>query len=268
MITGASELLFHIGDPIAQARAPSLVNPRLEALGTNAIIVPFHVAPEGLAAALAGVRAIRNLRGGIVTMPHKVTAAGLVDELTDEARLTGACNVIRRERDGRLVGTMLDGEGLVAALRSSGIPVAGKAVFLAGTGGVALGIAAALARHGASRLRVFNRSKNKADALAARLATTFPRLLVEVLDAPDPAGCAIAVNATSLGMAADDPLPMRIEHLTPDMVAVEVVIRDQPTPFLAAATLRGCRTQPGVAMLEAQISLMIAFMLPETAAAR
>lgn len=261
MITGATELLVHIGDPIAQARAPMLVNPFLDRQGRNAILIPMHVTSDHLGRALDGVRATRNVRGGIITMPHKVAVADLADELTPEARALGACNVIRRDRDGRITGSMLDGEGFVAGLAAAGTSVCGKQVFLAGAGGVALGIAFALAKHGAADISVFNRSPERTEALRSKVGAAFPEVQIRILTAPDPSGCDIAINATALGMNANDPLPMQVERLTPSMVAAEVVISDEPTSFLAAAAKRGCRIQPGLAMLEAQIGLMVAFML-------
>ena len=261
MITGATELLVHIGDPIAQARAPMLVNPLLDRQGRNAILVPMHVTPDQLGRALDGVRATQNIRGGIITMPHKVAVAGLAVELTPEARALGACNVIRCGGDGRITASMLDGEGFVAGLAAAGTSVRGKQVFLAGAGGVALGIAFALASHGTAGISVFNRSPERSEALRSKIGAAFPGVQIRILSAPDPSGSDIAVNATALGMKASDPVPMLIEQLTPSMVAAEVVINDEPTPCLAAAARRGCQIQPGLAMLEAQIGLMIAFML-------
>lgn len=261
MITGATELLVHIGDPIAQARAPMLINPLLDRQGWNAILIPMHVTSDHLGRALDGVRATRNIRGGIITMPHKVAVANLADELTPEARALGACNVIQRDRGGRITGSMLDGEGFVAGLAAAGTSVCGKQIFLAGAGGVALGIAFALAKHGAAGIAVFNRSPERTEALRSKVGVAFPEVQIRILPAPDPSGCDIAINATALGMKVNDPVPMQIEQLTPSMVAAEVVISDEPTPFLAAAIMRGCRIQPGLAMLEAQIGLMITFML-------
>ena len=238
-----------------------LVNPLLERQGRNAVLVPMHVTSDHLGRALDGIRATRNIRGGIITMPHKVAVADLADELTPEAQTLGACNVIRRGRNGRITGSMLDGEGFVAGLAASGVSVRGKQVFLAGAGGVALGIAFALAKHGAAGISVFNRSPGRTEALRSKVGAAFPGVQIRILPAPDPSGYDIAINATALGMKASDALPMQVEQLTPSIVAVEVVISDEPTPFLAAAAKRGCQIQPGLAMLEAQIGLMIFFML-------
>ncbi|MBS7539764.1 shikimate dehydrogenase family protein [Ancylobacter lacus] len=264
MISGATQLLFHMGDPIAQARAPGLMNPRLVARGHDAVLVPMHVAPAALGAALDGLRAGQNARGAVITMPHKIAAAALVDDLTADAKLIGACNVIRRTGEGRLVGAMLDGEGFVAGLAAAGRSVRDAHIVMAGAGGVALGIALALARHGARRLSLFNRSAAGAQALRERIGRAVPGFGITLLPLPDPAGCDIAINATSLGMRPHDPLPLLADRLRPGAVAADVVIRDTPTPFLEAASRRGCATQPGLAMLESQIDLMIDFMLAPT----
>lgn len=261
MITGATQIMMHIGDPIAQARAPRLVNPLLSRRGIDGVLIPMHVAPAGLRAALDGLRAAKNCAGAIITMPHKVAAAELADELAAEARLLGACNVIRREPDGRLVGSMLDGEGFVAGLKASGERIAGRSVFMAGAGGVALGIALALAKHGAADLVVHNRTRARAEALRETMRSAFPAFDISVRDQADPRGCDIAINATALGMNSGDGMPMRVESLMPGRLAAEVVIKDAPTAFLAAAADRGCRTQPGLAMLEAQVELLVDFML-------
>src|SRR5262249_30842908 len=119
-------------------------------------------------------------------MPHKVTVASLVDALTLEARQAGACNVIRRAPGGRLEGTMLDGEGFVAGLRGAGHEVRGRRIFIAGSGGAAAGIAFALAKHGAGRLTIANRTRAKADDLAARVRAAYPS--VDIATDAGPAG--------------------------------------------------------------------------------
>jgi len=260
MITGATELMVHIGDPIAHARAPLLINPLLADRSINAVLVPMHVAPDGLSSTLEGIRAMKNCLGGIITMPHKVAVARLADALSPEARALGACNVIRRENDGQLTGSMLDGEGFVSALTGAGLELEGKHAFMAGAGGVALGIAYALAKHGAGRISIYNRTQERAEALRQTVTSAFPGVEVDVLAEADPHGCDVAINATALGMTPGGPLPMRVDSLPSSAIAAEVVISEQPTAFLAAASERGCRTQPGLAMLEAQIELMIAFM--------
>jgi len=92
--------------------------------------------------------------GAFVSMPHKAAIVPLLDELTPEARLVGAVNVVRRAADGRLIGTVLDSEGFVAGLRSAGHEVAGASYLLMGAGGAAAAIAFALAAHGCASLTI------------------------------------------------------------------------------------------------------------------
>jgi shikimate dehydrogenase len=259
-ITGRTAVLAILGDPLEQARAPGLVNAALAERGQDAVLVPFRVARGALAPVIAGLRAVETFRGAVVTMPHKAAVVGLLDEVSAEARQLGACNVIRREPDGRLAGTMLDGEGFTAALGRTGFDVRGKRVFLAGAGGAAAAIAFAMAKYGAAALAVHNRTVEKARDLAARVHAAYPATDPEVTG-PRPAGHDLVINATSLGMRAGDALPLDPAGLEPGTVAAEIVIHPETTPFLAAAAARGCTVQRGLPMLVEQIDQMIAFML-------
>lgn len=260
MITGATRFLAILGDPIAHARAPGLVNDALAARGADAVLVPVHVAAADLARVVDGLRATPSFAGGVVTMPHKETILPLLDDVTPAARQVGACNTIRRTADGRLVGTMFDGEGFVAGLAAAGHAVRGRRVFLAGAGGAAAAIAFALGGHGAARLTLHNRSAPRAAALADRVRAACPGLDVAV-GGPDPAGHDLIVNATALGMRPDDAaLPCDVAGIAPGALAADVVIR-QPTPFLAAAAARGAVTHGGEPMLAAQIGLILGFVL-------
>jgi len=260
-ITGRTDLLVIIADPVAQARSPALVNAALATRERDAVMVPLRVKAGDLEPVLAGLRAIHTFRGALVSMPHKTVLVDLLDEVLPEGRQVGACNVLRREPDGRLVGTMFDGEGFVGGLRAAGHHVGGKRVFLAGAGGAASGIAFAMGKHGAAALTIHNRTAAKATALAARVRAAWPALAVAT-GGPDPSDHDLVVNATSLGMQPGDALPLDVTRLTPGTVAAEVVIRPEPTPFLAEAAKRGCAVHHGEPMLAAQIDLAIDFMLP------
>ena len=147
------------------------------------VLVPMHVGADGLADCVAALRHVRNFGGAIVSMPHKTAIVDLLDDLTPEARLVGAVNVIQRRADGRLVGTILDGEGFVGGLARAGHRVAGAHCLLAGAGGAASAVAFALAKHGCASLRIVNRTRSKADELAARVGRAFPAVPVSIDDA-------------------------------------------------------------------------------------
>lgn len=257
-ITGSTRLLAIVADPVAHVKTPQRLNALLERLGTDAVMVACHVAPDALPAFLAGARAIRNLDGLVVTVPHKEAAAALCDELTPAARAIGAVNAVR-VADGRLTGGNFDGIGFVAGLRRQGHEPAGRRVYLAGAGGAGKAIAHALAEAGVAGLSLHNRSRDKAQAVASQLHARFPHVPVTVVD-DIPGDCDIAINATSLGLKDDDPLPFAPQALAPGALVADAVMRRDDTPLLAAALACGCRVHPGRYMLEGQLSEIARFL--------
>ena len=115
--------------------------------GVDGVLIPFHVAPDGLAAMVEGLRRMQNFGGFIATVPHKPAILTLCDEITPEAKQIGAVNCVRRDADGRMIGTMLDGIGFVEALRATA-PTQKMRAYVAGAGGAASAIAFALAQRG------------------------------------------------------------------------------------------------------------------------
>lgn len=261
MISGMTRLLALIGDPVAQARSPGLVNALLErhGLADRFVLVPLQVPPEGLMPVVSGLRHLHNFAGAIITMPHKVAAASLVDRLSGEAEQVGAINVVRREASGELIGAMLDGEGFVRGLAGAGHRVSGKRCLLLGAGGAAAAIAFALARHGCATLVISNRTAARADALASNIRHCFPG--VAVSSATNPAGpFDLLINATSLGMQADDPLPVEEALIERSSVVADCVVSRKTTRLLEIAQRHGRVPHGGKHMLAAQLELMMAFM--------
>ena len=258
-ITGHTRVIVILAHPVGHIRTPAAMNAHFAATGQDAVIVPMHVLPDDLPAVVDGLRRLRNLGGIIVTVPHKETIAALCDDLTRQARLVGAVNAIRRQPDGRLLGGQFDGEGFVAGLRAAGHAVAGRRIWMAGAGGAAAGVGFALLRHGAASLGVHNRGLARAEALVGRLRHAFPGRDIATIG-PDPAGFDIVVNATSLGLGAEDALPVDPALLRPAMLAAEVVMQPEVTRFLAAATALGCATHPGLPMLLEQVPILADFV--------
>lgn len=259
MITGLTRLFGIIAHPVAHVRTPQAFNARFRALGIDAVLVPFEVPPERLGQAFDGLRAMTNLGGFVVTVPHKPAALSLCDVVSDGARRIGAVNTVRREPDGRLAGTMFDGDGFVAGLRLEGYEPRGRHAFLAGAGGAASAIAFALAEAGVTRLTIHNRTAARAAELAARVQAVFPQTEIGVGSA-DPSGHELVVNGTVLGLQPNDPLPFETDRLTPEMLVAEVVMKPETTALLAAARARGSRVHLGRHMLDAQLRLMAGFM--------
>ena len=258
MITGRTRLICHIGYPTEAFKAPMIYNPWFEARGIDAVVVPMAVTALDFGAVLRPLFRVGNALGALITMPHKVSTLGLVDEVTPTARIAGACNAILRRADGSLLGDMFDGAGFVRGVRRKGRPIRGASALVVGAGGVGSAIAASLAAEGAARLGLFDMNGATAEALAERLARQYPALALEV-GARDPAGFDIAVNATPLGMAEGDPLPFDPLRLEASALVGEVVMKQEFTPLLRAAQARGCATQVGTDMLFEMIPAYLEF---------
>jgi shikimate dehydrogenase len=166
---------------------------------------------------------------------------------------------VKIDERGRLIGDMFDGEGFVRGLQSKGRRITGASVFIAGCGGVGSAIAASMAKAGVSRLGLYDVSAPAMDGLARRLQSHYPDLKV-IVGSADPAGYDIVVNATPIGMKKDDPLPMRIDGISPSAFVGEVVMKEEMTPFLKAALAKGCEVQVGTDMLFEQIPAYLEFL--------
>jgi shikimate dehydrogenase len=191
-------------------------------------------------------------------MPHKVTTVGLVDEFTPTVEIAGSCNAVLLRPDGTLLGDLFDGVGFVRGLARKGFAVRGARCLVIGAGGVGSAIAASLAAAGAGAISLFDIHRASAEALAGRLAKHYPALDVR-LASSDPAGYALAVNATPLGMKRGDPLPLDVSRLEPSTFVGEVVLKQEITPLLEAARARGCRYQVATDMLFEMIPAYLEF---------
>ncbi|GLK86099.1 shikimate dehydrogenase family protein [Ancylobacter defluvii] len=264
MITGTTKLIGHLGFPTESFKSPMIYNPYFEREGIDVLVVPMGCRSEDYPGFLKLFFRLSNALGALVTMPHKVVTLAIVDEVRPTAAIAGACNAVRREADGRLVGEMFDGEGFVRGLLRKGREVAGQRGLVVGAGGVGSAIAASLARAGIAELGLFDSHAAAADELRRRLVGHYPALRVAT-GSNDPAGFDIVVNATPLGMRHGDPLPVDVARLPPSAFVGEVVLTHEITPFLDAVRARGCAFQIGTDMLFEQIPAYLEFFgLPST----
>jgi shikimate dehydrogenase len=258
MITGKTRLLAIVGDPIDKARSPEGFCRLFDLNGYDAVMIPVHVTGADLARAVAGLKAMRNLDGIVVTMPHKVAAAAFADEVLETARLVGAVNALRPRADGRWEADMFDGRGFVAGLRAHGLDPAGKRVALIGAGGAGSAIAVSLCEAGSASISVHEPDRARAQRLAGTLRGAFPRVAVRV-GAPDLAGADMLVNATPIGMNPDDPLPWDLAGLRAGTIVGDVTTKPEVTPFVAAARAKGAAAVTGRDMYEGQVRELGAF---------
>jgi len=265
-IDGNTELIAHIGYPTHSFKSPLVYNPYFEQEGINALVVPMGCRAEHYPAFLKSVFQLTNIRGALITMPHKVTTVGLLDEVTRTVKVAGACNAVKLVGQGRLVGDQFDGAGFVRGVKRKGFDLAGKRVLVVGAGGVGSAIAASLAAEKVQSISLFDVNTASVQGLALRLKNEYPQIQVQT-GSNDPDGHDLVVNATPLGMNEGDPLPMDVSRISPNAFVGEVVMRTDMTAFLLAAQRRGCQVQVGSDMLFEQIPAYLEFFGLKTSTA-
>jgi len=183
---------------------------------------------------------------------------GMLDEASTAVKIAGSCNALLLRPDGSLLGDMFDGAGFVRGLRRKGLALAGASCLVVGAGGVGSAIAASLAAEGPAAITVNDVDPAAATGLVARIRAHYREIDVRV-GSNDPAGYALVVNGTPLGMKPGDPLPMDPSRLSAGTFVGEVVMKQEITPLLAAARERGCRYQVGTDMLFEMIPAYLEF---------
>lgn len=256
-ISGRTRVFMVLGDPVSQVLAPQLFNPLFARHGVDAVLVPAQVPRERVQAFTRHVLAADNIDGLWLTIPHKPLVMPLLQHLDLHAQRAQAVNAVRRNADASLEGALFDGRGFVRALAHFGFEPAGRRALLVGAGGAGAAIAVALLETGLERLALSDlgeRAQRLAGALAPHAAGT------EVVAAGnDPAGFDLVINATPLGLRADDALPFDVARLDAHATVVDILMKPQGTPLLRACAARGVRAHPGFEMLVQQVPDYLAF---------
>jgi shikimate dehydrogenase len=255
------------GHPVKHSASPAMQNAGIAALGLNWRYLAFEVQSDHLRAAIAGAKAMTFI-GLNLTVPHKLLAVEIVDELDESARVWGAVNTIRFEardeggrwrplgefaeppREVRSHGFNTDADAMTRALREDlQLELTGAKVLVLGAGGAGRTAALKLASEGAAEVFLVNRTASKAEAVSREITDRYPAVKVG-LGYPA-AAVHLVLNATSLGLKADDPLPFdpRQFPLTPATAVYDLVYRPAETALLKLAKAQGCRTANGLGML-------------------
>jgi shikimate dehydrogenase len=246
-----------LGDPVDHSLSPAMQNAAFAAARLPHVYLRYRVPAAALPAALREAKALRM--GGLnLTVPLKEPILPLLDAVTPEAERIGAVNTVVFRPDGRLLGDNTDGRGFLAALRGS-VRVHGSRVILIGAGGSARAIGTALARAGAARITIANRTASRAERLAERLARGgHAAVAVVSLGALERAevvaDATLVVNATPVGLG-DDRVRFRWSATRRSATFIDLVYGRRPTPFLAAARHAGRSTLDGGHMLLQQGAL-------------
>ena len=261
-VDGNSRVFGVIAHPVSHVRAPMVFNPRFTAADLGHIMVPIDAPPERLKIIVQGLQNIPNFGGLAVTIPHKLAMAELCNHLGTAARLTGAVNAVRFGPDGQLYGDNFDGAGFVAGCRGNGFEVSGKNILMLGAGGAARAIAATLCEAGVRNLTIANRNVDKARDLADLLIKEvgFAAVSAQSLVQTDGADVDMIINSTSLGLHADDALPLALDHVSKQTVIADIIMVPADTKWLQDAVSRGLPIHYGRHMLDYQIDLIGRFI--------
>jgi shikimate dehydrogenase len=238
-----------MGWPISHSRSPKIHNYWFARYGIEGAYAPLAVEPGRLDAALRALPAL-GFSGCNLTIPHKEAALAFLDAVDPAAQRIGAVNCVVVDKAGALIGRNYDGYGFVASLYE-GAPgwkaEAGPCVLI-GAGGGARAIVSGLLDAGATEIRVFNRTRERAERLAADFGAG-----VLAGDWDDRhaalAGAALLVNTTSQGMVGQPPLDLALDALPASAVVADIVYAPLETPLLAAARARGATVVDGLGML-------------------
>lgn len=246
-------LVGAFGDPIAENPTGVMQEAAFEALGLQWRYLLIEVHQGELEAAIHGIRAM-NFQGINLTIPHKVEVLNYLDAVSEDARLMGAVNTVRRDGE-RLIGENTDGKGFLRSLRTdAGVEPSGQRVVVLGAGGAARAITVELALAGAAHITVVNRTAQRGQTLVALLNEQTPVSADFVLwdtTYSVPAHTDVLVNATSIGLyphVGDKP-DINYETIEAGMVVCDVIPNPPHTLFLKQAETRGARTLDGLGML-------------------
>jgi shikimate dehydrogenase len=250
-ISGTTRVFMVLGDPVSQVQAPQLFNPLFQRHGIDAVLVPAQVHREELQAFCRAVLSAGNIDGLWLTIPHKPLVLPLLERWDRHAELAQAVNAVRRNADGGLEGALFDGRGFTGALRHFGFEPRGRRALLVGSGGAGAAIATALLDEGLELLAL-NDLGDRAAQLARLLAAQDSGTQV-VAAGNDPAGFDLVINATPLGLRADDALPLDVARVQAHATVVDILMKPQGTPLLRACAARGIRAFPGFEMLVQQV---------------
>lgn len=255
------------GYPVKHSASPAMQNAGIEALGLDWRYLAFPVHPDNLRDAIRGAMTMKFV-GLNLTVPHKLLALDMVDALDASARTWGAVNTVRfeaRDQDGqwkplhafadvpnelRAVGFNTDADAITRSIREDlQFNLAGSRVLLLGAGGAGRTAALKLATENVAELYLVNRTQSKAQEVAVEIQARSPQVRVAV-GYPDN-NVDLVVNATSLGLKENDPLPLDRERFSLDRCGAvyDMIYRPAETPLLKAARSSGRPTANGIGML-------------------
>jgi shikimate dehydrogenase len=249
IVTAKTRVLTLLGDPVTHSRSPEIQNAAFAEAGVDGVYVAVRCAADDLSGFMHGLS--RAGGGGNVTLPHKEKAAAVVDVPSEAIRRTGACNTFWGE-SGKVHGDNTDVDGFRRALRVFlGGPAEGARALLLGAGGAARAALLGLLDEGASEVLLYNRTAERARAVARRIGGQRARV-VPLIQELGGERFDVVINATRLGLDPHDAAPIDFSLLGRGGAALDLVYGTHETSFVRAAKARGVRAADGMEMLVQQ----------------
>ena len=249
ILSGKAKIAGVMGWPVEHSLSPRLHGYWLTRYGIDGAYVPFAVDPSRFGDAMRGLVGL-GFAGTNVTVPHKESAFALVDEASEVAIRAGAVNTVIAREDGSLFGTNTDGFGFIENLRDAqpGWSARGGPAVVFGAGGAARAICAAILDAGAPRVRLVNRTRERAEILAKQVGGPIDVIAWDqrdwsLMDAT------LVVNTTTQGMHGRPPLDINLDRLPQNATVTDIVYTPLITPLLRAAQARGNSIVDGLGML-------------------
>lgn len=264
MLDGETKLFPIIGDPIAQVKSPALLTGIMNARGVNGMVVPCHVPASDVPLFFAGLKAVQNCGGLVVTVPHKGAMISFCDNPSERAAFIGSVNVMRRRSDDTWTGDNTDGQGYMDGVAACGFDIMGKRALLVGVGGAGSAVAYEILQRGAAYLAIHDLDTARRDTTIVRLSERFPDRVG--VGSADPTGFDFVANVTPVGMRESDPMPVEAEKLTGAEFVADAITRPEVTPMLAMAREKGCNTMAGLGMFNAQADILVDYLLGQRSA--
>ncbi|MXQ53513.1 shikimate dehydrogenase [Shimazuella alba] len=265
-ITANTRPLGLLGYPVTHSKSPQILNEVCRILGIPATYMAYSVCPDHLKEAVNGMRVL-NFIGFNVTIPHKVAIIPYLDELDETAEEIGAVNTVLN-KDGKLIGYNTDGVGYLRSLQEeTAFSLKNKIVTILGAGGAARAVSITLAKAGAAKVFIANRTQSKAEELANVLGTFTSASAVALLQAHEKiAESHLLVNTTSIGMSPHtEVMPVPADYLHPKLLVSDLIYRPEETKLLLSAKQIGARTHGGLGMLLHQAAVAVEHWFNETA---
>ena len=254
-VKATTDIYGIFGHPVKHSLSPDMHNSAFNTLGLNSVYVAFDIDPESIEEATRAIR-VMGIRGINITIPHKQTIIPYLDEVSPDAKLTGAVNTVKNE-NGRLLGYNTDVGGFLRAIREDlDFSPEGNTLFLIGAGGAARAVLSAFCMNGGAVVYITDIIKDKALELANQFKANFQNITIETVELDNQNlieqklnEADILVNASPAGMDGVGSLDIPLTSLNKNAVVYDLVYKPPDTSLLKEAKQLGHKASGGLSML-------------------